>query len=168
MEQALLVSEQRPTWKVLSNLPSAAVPRDDQSLEEAGSVSPFVESRSGKILPRPASASSPFDYQNIGLRALWLPTATVRHMEGGPRVAQAALEQIRVLHRKQETRRREQEEAKWIQANRKRYAGRWVALLGATLLAEGDSARVVAQASAGAASTPLIVYLENDPPFAGW
>ncbi|HEY2467769.1 MAG TPA: hypothetical protein VGI45_07995 [Terracidiphilus sp.] len=89
-------------------------------------------------------------------------------MEGGPRVAQAALEQIRVLHRKQETRRREQEEAKWIQANRKRYAGRWVALLGATLLAEGDSARVVAQASAGAASTPLIVYLENDPPFAGW
>lgn len=167
MEQALLVSEQQqPTWKGLSNLPSA--PWDEQGLEEAGGVSHSTENESWKIVPLSSVDSSPFEYQNAVLRAVWLPMARSRPVEHGPTNARQALEQIRALHRKQEARRREQEEAEWLRLNRMRYAGRWVALLGANLLAEGDSATVVAQASAGAASTPLIVYLENDPPFAGW
>ncbi len=61
------------------------------------------------------------------------------------------------------------DELSWIHRNRGRYAGKWVALAGNTLLATGDSAREVFDAAKGADVTPLIQYIEGETlPFAGW
>ena len=61
------------------------------------------------------------------------------------------------------------DELAWIRENRSRYAGRWVALAGKTLLVCGDSAREVFDAASGSNGTPLIQYIEGETlPFAGW
>jgi len=61
------------------------------------------------------------------------------------------------------------DELEWIRENRNRYAGRWVALAGKTLLASGGSAREVFDAASGSNGTPLIQYIESETlPFAGW
>jgi hypothetical protein len=166
MEQALLVSEQHTTWEVLATHPRAAA-RDQRGLEEPGDVSPSTRSENWRTVPTTPSASSPFEYQCAVIQALWLPVAKSRSLEYGPRNAKQALEQIRTLHRKHEARRREQEEAEWIRANRTRYAGRWVALSGQNLIAEAATSTEVAQAASSTPS-PLIVYIDNDLPFAGW
>jgi len=60
----------------------------------------------------------------------------------------------------------------WTRQNRGRYAGKWVALAGKTLLASGNSAREVFDAASGWNGTPLIQYIERVEgetlPFAGW
>jgi hypothetical protein len=169
MSPALLVSEQHAHWDVLALPPSAVAAWDETVTQSAGSVSPSSQGGESSILHSPSLASSPFEYQRAVIHAVWLPIAKSRSSErNNPRSAELALEQIRALHRKQETRRREQAEAEWIAANRGFYAGHWVALLGPDLIAAGDSARAVAQAAAGAPSTPLIVYLDRELPFAGW
>ena len=58
----------------------------------------------------------------------------------------------------------------WISENTQRYAGRWVALRGNFLLAEGDTAAAVYAQVANLADPPFVVKLEvNDQrPFAGW
>ena len=61
------------------------------------------------------------------------------------------------------------DEMQWVRENRALYAGRWVALVGKTLLAEGASAREVFEASRGSDAVPLIHLVENETlPFAGW
>jgi antitoxin (DNA-binding transcriptional repressor) of toxin-antitoxin stability system len=61
------------------------------------------------------------------------------------------------------------EEIAWIAANRATFVGRWVALSGAKLLAVGDSAREVSQATAQANPRPLIHRVREELlPFAGW
>jgi len=59
----------------------------------------------------------------------------------------------------------------FIATNRQRYAGRWIALSGDTLLAEAATAREVYAAIAGAREpVPLVVKVEpvDEPPFGGW
>jgi hypothetical protein len=57
----------------------------------------------------------------------------------------------------------------WISENEERYAGRWVALRGNVLLAEGDSAGSVYAQVANLDDPPFVVKVEvNDRPFAGW
>jgi antitoxin (DNA-binding transcriptional repressor) of toxin-antitoxin stability system len=65
---------------------------------------------------------------------------------------------------------RERTEFKWLALNRRRYAGRWVALDGDRLLAVGDSAREVYAAIANQRQTPLVTRVEPDDElyFAGW
>jgi len=169
MAPALLVSEQHANWDVLAPPPSAIAAWDETITQKAGPVSPFFQREEWSFSPAPSVTSSPFEYQRAILHAGRLPITKSHSSERhNPRNAELALEQIRALHRKQESRQLEQEEAEWIAANRMCYAGRWVALLGGVLIADGKSARVVAEASAGAPSTPLIIYIENELPFAGW
>jgi hypothetical protein len=169
MAPALLVSEQHAHWDFPA-LPLSAVAAWDATVTQSTrSVSPSFQGGVSSILPSPSLTSSPFEYQRAAIHETWIPIAKSRSAErNNPRNAQLALEQIRALHRKQETRRREHAEAEWIAANRGHYAGRWVALLGGDLIAAADSARAVAQAAAGAPSTPLIIYLDQELPFAGW
>jgi antitoxin (DNA-binding transcriptional repressor) of toxin-antitoxin stability system len=63
---------------------------------------------------------------------------------------------------------RDRSELRWLAANRERYAGRWVALDGDSLLAVGDSARQVYEAIGNRARTPLVTRVESDgePDFA--
>lgn len=65
---------------------------------------------------------------------------------------------------------RERSEFRWLALNRQRYAGRWVALDGNTLLAVGDSAREVYAAIASHGGTPLVTRVEPGDVvyFAGW
>lgn len=65
---------------------------------------------------------------------------------------------------------RDRSEFKWLALNRQRYAGRWVALDGKTLLAVGDSAPEVYAAIASNEATPLVTRVEpeDEVHFAGW
>lgn len=60
---------------------------------------------------------------------------------------------------------------KWIQENREKYDGQWVALDGETLLAHGaDGKKVHAEAQAKGVKTPLMhrVNIKETEPFGGW
>lgn len=61
-------------------------------------------------------------------------------------------------------------EFEWLAENRERYAGRWVALDGNSLLAVGDSGREVYAAVADHQGTPLVTRVESEEElyFAGW
>jgi hypothetical protein len=62
-------------------------------------------------------------------------------------------------------------EQAWLKQYRADYAGAWVALEGARLIAQGASARqVVDAARAGGYDQPLIVRVPSEPelPFGGW
>jgi antitoxin (DNA-binding transcriptional repressor) of toxin-antitoxin stability system len=65
---------------------------------------------------------------------------------------------------------REQAEFRCLALNRERFAGRWVALDGDSLLAVGDSAQEVYAAIANQGRTPLVTRIEpeDELPFAGW
>ena len=169
MAPALLVSEQRTNWGAVEPLPSAVAGWDETITQRVRSVSPPLQWENWSIHPTSSLISSPFEYQSAVTNAEWIPSAKSRLPErNNPKNAELALEQIRSLHRRQEARRRDQEEAKWIATNRGRFAGHWVALLGGNLIAAGDSAKAVAQAASGVPSAPLIIYIENELPFAGW
>ena len=169
MASALLVNEQHAHWDVLAPTPSAIAELGGQVAQRAGSVSGAFHSGEWSIQPLFSFAGSPFEYQLVITHAVRLSASKSSLSErNNPRNAQLALDQIRALHRKQEARRREQAEAEWIATNRRHYTGRWVALFGGDLIAVGDSARSVAEAAAKAPSTPLITYLNDELPFAGW
>ncbi len=61
---------------------------------------------------------------------------------------------------------------KWLQENREKYIGQWVALEGDRLLAHGtDALRVHAEAKAAGIEIPFLEHIveEDDEPFyAGW
>jgi len=62
-------------------------------------------------------------------------------------------------------------ERAWLKLNRARYAGMWVALEGAKLVAQGSSARSVLNAAMSEGyEQPLVVHIPNEPelPFGGW
>ncbi len=57
----------------------------------------------------------------------------------------------------------------WLAENRERYAGKWIALQGAELIAVGDTGKEVYAQVAGQGVPPLVIRVEEeDPPFAGW
>lgn len=60
-------------------------------------------------------------------------------------------------------------EARWLAENRTRYAGRWIALQGRTLLAVGTTAREVFSQVKGQPTPPLVIKIDaDDTPFGGW
>lgn len=65
-------------------------------------------------------------------------------------------------------RRREQE---WIEKNRDKYAGQWIALDGDNLLSFGrDGRKVYIEAKSKGVKVPFVVHLEplDEMPFGGW
>ncbi len=64
--------------------------------------------------------------------------------------------------------RRDELEAAWLAANRKRYVGLWIALQREELLAAAPTAREVFAALAGRGAAPLVMQIESAAPFAGW
>ena len=80
-----------------------------------------------------------------------------------------AREQLFLWERRAEREARHREALRWISENRTNFAGRWVALRGADLLAVGSNAKEVYQRVAGTNPPPLIVRIETaDVPFGGW
>ncbi|SPF41768.1 hypothetical protein SBA4_2790007 [Candidatus Sulfopaludibacter sp. SbA4] len=62
-------------------------------------------------------------------------------------------------------------EQDWIVQHQAEYAGVWVALEGARLVAQGSSARVVLDAARSKGyEQPLVVHIPSGPelPFGGW
>jgi len=60
-------------------------------------------------------------------------------------------------------------ETEWLAQNANRYQGRWVALDGDRLLADGSCAKQVFDAIKGYRPIPLVVRIESQTlPFAGW
>lgn len=61
-------------------------------------------------------------------------------------------------------------EMQWLREHQVEYAGRWVALIGDTLLAAANSAREAYAAIGNPREVPVIVRVEppNEVPFAGW
>lgn len=169
MASALLVSEQHAECDAMAPPSSTVAAWDETVAQGSGRRSGSLHSSEWSASASSHRTSSPFEYQRNNI---YVPcpqaTKSLSPERHSPRNAQIALEQIRVLQQKQERRRREEAEAEWIAANRARYAGRWIALLGGDLIAVGDSAKSVAQAAAGASSTPLIIFLDHNLPFAGW
>ncbi len=71
----------------------------------------------------------------------------------------------------EERRLRFQHSMQWIQENREKFDGQWVALDGGTLLAHGtDGKKVHAEAQAKGVKTPLMhrVSIKEAQPFGGW
>lgn len=64
----------------------------------------------------------------------------------------------------------DQREMRWLSTHRRQYGGRWVALKGDQLLAEGNTARDVFAVVRNRRDKPLVVRvdLEDEPPFSGW
>ena len=61
------------------------------------------------------------------------------------------------------------EEMNWLAANKRRFAGRWIALEGEHLLAVGNTSREVFSQLPANATPPLVIRInEEDSPFAGW
>ncbi len=80
-----------------------------------------------------------------------------------------------VLRRLQDSKKRVQQlekfaaETRWLAENGHKYAGRWVALEGDQLLAEGATAKEVFSKVEGQATPPLVIRVAaDDLPFAGW
>jgi len=80
-----------------------------------------------------------------------------------------------VLRRLPDSKKRAQEletfakEAKWLTENGGKYAGRWIALQGDQLLAEGATAKEVFSKVEGQTTPPLVIrVVADDLPFAGW
>lgn len=59
----------------------------------------------------------------------------------------------------------------WLMANRERYAGKYVALSGDTLVGEGKTFREASDAARTNGYSEVfvtVIYSENDLPFGGW
>jgi len=68
-----------------------------------------------------------------------------------------------------ERRNREELETAWLQENRQRFAGEWIALQGNRLLAHSHIAREVFDVARTMRPRPLVMQIEQaDVPFAGW
>jgi hypothetical protein len=60
-------------------------------------------------------------------------------------------------------------EARWLAENAYKYAGRWIALEGDQLLAEGATAKEVFARVENQSTPPLVIQVATDDlPFAGW
>lgn len=159
MTHALLVLEQHVAQSFLTSSPSTWVGQDE----------PVQQGPSYGLAP----AALEVDYQRqnspgtlVPLRSNPIRRSSHRNRPGE---ARHALEQISALRKNRQMQLQVHEEAAWITANRIQFTGRWVALLGGTLLAVGDSAREVFQATARTVPTPLIIRVDQDAlPFAGW
>jgi hypothetical protein len=62
-----------------------------------------------------------------------------------------------------------QAELQWLNDNRHKFVGQWIALQGGQLLAVGATAKEVFSKVAGQATPPLVIRIDDDElPFAGW
>lgn len=89
----------------------------------------------------------------------------VSHIE----TARAAIVELRDRERRTERNRAYEQALAWLDSNRERYAGQWIALRGSELLANGMSAREVHSSVFGQQPPVLILRIEPEElPFAGW
>ena len=92
-------------------------------------------------------------------------TTVWAHLSGAHR-ALASLAQVR---QRAERDRLFRQELKWLSQNGHRFSGRWVALEGDQLLADGATSREVFLKVSDRAKPPLVIRVANDDPaFAGW
>ena len=79
------------------------------------------------------------------------------------------LEQLKRVCRREQEEKRFRLETKWIAENRHKHLGRWIALEGDQLLAEGSTSREVFSKVSDRPDPPLVFRIEEvDLPFGGW
>jgi hypothetical protein len=83
--------------------------------------------------------------------------------------AHQALERLAQVEQRARRDRQFRQEMNWIAQNRRRFAGRWIALEGERLLASGATSREVFAEVEGREPPPLVIQIEDEGmPFAGW
>jgi hypothetical protein len=83
--------------------------------------------------------------------------------------ARAAIAELLQREQRAEQTKAHQEALSWLAKNREKYAGQWIAVRGAELLATGTNAREVYTQVRGMKPSALILKIEReDLPFAGW
>jgi hypothetical protein len=83
--------------------------------------------------------------------------------------AQDALEHLARYEQRVDSEKKFSEEMNWLAANKRRFAGRWIALEGAQLLVVGNTSREVFSQLPDNATPPLVIRIdEENLPFAGW
>jgi hypothetical protein len=80
-----------------------------------------------------------------------------------------ASEHLSRLEQDTQRQRRHRDALRWLDENRKAFAGQWVALSGSNLLAAGQDAKEVYKQVSGKQPPALIVKVEGEElPFGGW
>lgn len=98
-------------------------------------------------------------------RALNAEVSVDSHLAAGS----SALRELARLGRRARNENQFHRERNWIAENRHKYRGRWIALEGDCLLAEGFSSKEVFSKVANRAQPPLVIKIEDeDLPFGGW
>ncbi len=83
--------------------------------------------------------------------------------------ARAAIAELLDREQRAESTKPHQDALAWLARNREKYAGQWIALRGAELLATGTNAREVYAQVRGMKPSALVLKIEReDLPFAGW
>jgi len=92
-------------------------------------------------------------------------TTVAAHLSG----AQRALELLARFRQRAQRDRQFHQEMKWLAENGHRFRGRWIALEGDRLLADGTTSREVFSNVAERSQPPLVIRIdEEELPFAGW
>jgi hypothetical protein len=83
--------------------------------------------------------------------------------------AKAALDRASQIRERTRKKRHFQEELHWLNENRRKFLGQWIALEGEQLLAVGPTAKEVFSKVADQKTPPLVIKITDDElPFAGW
>lgn len=97
------------------------------------------------------------------------PDESLSTVESHLLLAQNALRHFARYEKRVDSHQKFSEEMNWLAANKRRFAGRWIALEGEHLLAVGNTSREVFSQLPANAAPPLVIRInEEDLPFAGW
>ncbi len=141
-------------------------PKPDRSAVQTPSVLMHVAESTGlQTLLRQQGAQSRDRQPTLDVHLARSSMSIAEHFSQAPR----ALESLARLGQRGRRQRQLDMERIWLAANRHRYSGRWIALDGDRLLADGASAREVFAEVANHTPAPLVIHIaEGEPPFAGW
>ena len=148
----------------------------DQVLPDGFLASLRAPARPGAAMDRPEITQGPpaYEFLKLGARPFVVygpgtPFAgNDRNLESRL-VRQRALESLERSRRRAEIEGQYREEMAWLADNHHRYAGQWLALEGARLLASGATSREVFEQIGDRPVPPLVIRIDEvELPFAGW
>ena len=160
MAEALLVSDQQFGWEFnLLGPARSAMPGNQQSLSFE------FNDRLASVRADVSGLVNQLDVKAFGD----LRTRRDRTKRVGPKEVLQALSKIIEIDRRKSDEDRLRQELEWLEANRTRHAGKWVALCGSDLLAQSYVAREVFKQVANHDPVPAVIYIEpEESQFMGW
>lgn len=171
MDHALLVSDQHLDERLLVSKPSRVNAGSQTQMHGIFGQPVHFLSQAKSIDRTQGQGINQFLSESHGSQLVWTNGSRAKDMafETYFRRAKDGLEAIEKRGTRAMRSRSFQQEVQWLAENRNRFLGRWVALQGNVLLAEGATAREVFQQVAGQELPPLVIRIDSeDLPFAGW